>query len=844
MKKLVIGMIAHVDAGKTTLSEALLYHAGTIRNMGRVDNRDSFLDFREAEREHGITIWMKQAHFTYQNMSVTLLDTPGHVDFSAETERTLSVLDYAVIVINGMDGVQSHTETLWSLLSHYQVPTIVFVNKMDQNGTDEQALIRGLKDKLSDNIVNMTHPDYEDLSLLDDALLTEYLTSGTIRESLFPDLIRERRMFPCFFGSALKDKGITDFMDSLTNLTKMPDYPEEFGAKVFKITYDKDGTRLSHLKITGGVLQAKQIIADDQKVDRIRICSGDRFTVVSSVSAGDICAVTGLLGSRIGTAYGSAITNGESILEPVLSYRLLPLNMDTVQVLPFIRILEDEDPTLHVVFEETTGEIFLQLMGSIQLEIIKRELLSRFKAEVSFDIGSIVYKETIADTVEGVGHFEPLRHYAEVHLKMEPLPLGSGIIIDSELSEDELAHNWQNLVLKHLSEKRHRGVLTGSVLTDVKLTLVAGKSHPKHTEGGDFRQATYRAVRQGLMMAENVLLEPVYTFSITLPEECLGRVMHDLECMYASFERVQDASKGIAVINGRAPVSAFLDYPAELPAATKGLGRITFHSDGYQVCHNTEEVLLKRDYNPEADLRNPCGSVFCSNGSGFPVAWNEVYQYMHLPLKTSEHTNLEEAILPTPATASSLIDTLDISLGTEEIDSILHQASNANVNMHKKAPTKKPESKPYHGTENRQNNAISYLLVDGYNIIHAWPELASLASLNMDAARSKLLDTLCNYRAFTSAEIIVVFDAYLVKGHDTEYYDFNNIHVVFTKEAETADSYIERFTHTHATKYNIRVATSDGMEQIIIRGAGSYVISAREFLEEVTQTEHAIREML
>ena len=805
MKKLVIGMIAHVDAGKTTLSEALLYHAGTIRSMGRVDNRDSFFDSREAERAHGITIWMKQAHFTYGDMSVTLLDTPGHVDFTAETERTMAVLDYAILVINGTDGVQSHTETLWSLLSHYHVPTILFVNKMDQNGADEQALLRVLKDRLSDNIVNMTHQDYEDISLLDDTLLTQYLNDGSIDETCFPSLICNRRMFPCFFGSALKDTGITEFLNGLNRITRMPDYPEEFGARVFKITYDKDGTRLTHMKITGGELQTRKLLTEEEKIDRIRIYSGERFTTVTSVSAGDICAVTGLSSSRANSVYGYVPQSDGSVLEPVLSYHLHALNMDSVQVLPFVRILEDEDPSLNVLYEEATGEICIQVMGRIQLEILQNELRSRFQAEVSFDVGTIVYKETIADTVEGVGHFEPLRHYAEVHLRMEPLPLGSGMIFETDLSEDELAGNWQRLILTHLNEKRHRGVLTGSFLTDVRITLVAGKAHPKHTEGGDFRQATYRAVRQGLMMAQNVLLEPVYAFTLTVPESSLGRVMHDLQNMHADFTRAEDASSGYAVLKGHAPVSAFLDFPAELPAATKGLGRIFFQSDGYQPCHNTEEVLASRNYNPDADFRNPSGSVFCTHGAGFPVPWNEVYDYMHLPLAKDSVKGESDSLTAFDASRVTLTEALDLSLGTEEIDSILQRTSYANVNAHKKVPVKKPESKPYKGTENRQNNALSYLLVDGYNIIHAWPGLAALADNNMDAARGRLLDKLCNYRAFTSAEIIVVFDAYLVKGHDTEYFDYQNIHVVFTKEAETADRYIERFTHTHGRQYNIRV---------------------------------------
>lgn len=840
MKKLVLGMIAHVDAGKTTLSEALLYHSGAIRSMGRVDNRNTFFDTREAERERGITIFSKQAVFTLPNMSVTLLDTPGHVDFSTEAERTLSVLDYAILVISGADGVQDHTETLWSLLSLYHVPTIIFVNKMDQPGADEQALLREIQSRLSDNAVNLTHPDDEELSLLSEELLQEYLETGAVSRTKLPELIRARALFPCFFGSALKNIGITEFLEALDTLTLEPEYPKEFGARVFKITYDNDRTRLTHLKITGGTLQTKCALLGEEKIDRIRIYSGEKFTAVTEVSAGDVCAVTGLVSSKAGDAYGSAVGESSPVLEPVLTYHVRPKNMDAVQLLPHMRLLEEENPSLHVVWEESNREIQVMVMGVVQLEILERELRTRFGAEVTFDTGSIVYKETIADTVEGVGHFEPLRHYAEVHLVLEPLPAGSGLEFRSDLSTDLLSLNWQRLILTHLNEKRHRGVLTGSFLTDVRITLVAGKAHPKHTEGGDFRQATYRAVRHGLMQAENILLEPVYAFKIILPEESIGRVMHDLDRMHASFTREEDQN-GLAVLAGRAPVYCFRDYPAELPSVTKGRGHISWHVDGYAPCHNATEIIAEKAYNPESDLRNPAGSVFCSHGSGFPVPWYEVTQYMHLPSVWAEHDTLATQSIHR---RDNLVETLDLSLGTEEIDAILAKTYHANASSGKKPPKKAPESKPYRGTENRQNNGPQYLLVDGYNIIHAWPELAALAEINMDAARGQLMDTLCNYRGYHNCELIVVFDAYRVKGHDTEYFDYHNIHVVFTKEAETADRYIERFTHVHAGKYNIRVATSDGMEQIIIRGAGSLVVSAREFLLEVQASEHAIREHL
>lgn len=845
MKKLVIGMVAHVDAGKTTLSEALLYHAGNIRSMGKVDNGNTFFDTRQYERERGITIFSKQAVLSLPDCSVTLVDTPGHVDFSAETERALSILDCAVLVISGTDGVQDHTETLWNLLSHYRIPTVLFVNKMDRPGTDETALLSELKSRLSDNIVNLSHPDPEDLSLLSESLLSSFLSNGTVDETLFPELIQARRMFPCFFGSALRDMGITEFLNALPALLTMPAYPETFGAKVYKITYDEDKKRLTHMKITGGTLSAKMPIGETEKVDQIRIYSGERYETVVSADAGTVCAVTGLSESRAGDVYGIESESDLPVLDPVLTYRLIPNNMDAVQLLPKLRLLEEEDPTLHVVYEETLRELHLQVMGAIRLEILKKELLSRFGADVSFDTGSIVYRETIAGPAEGVGHFEPLRHYAEVHLFAKPLPPGSGLQFESVLSEDLLAVNWQRLILTHLAEKRHRGILTGSPLTDVKFYLVAGKAHPKHTEGGDFRQATYRAVRSALMQAGCVLLEPEYAFRMTVPEESLGRVMHALDRMLASFEWEADSGDGNAVLTGIAPVSLFRNMPEELPALTKGRGHVSWRYNGYRPCHNPEEVIAARGYDPDADLSNPSGSVFCSNGTGYTVPWYEVPKHMHLPFAVTMNSSSEEESTPANATPrQNLTETLDLALGTEEIDEILKKSSHANARPDKRLPERKPVPKPYRGVDTRHLNGPAYLLVDGYNIIHAWPELAALAEANLDASRSKLLDILSNYRGFRNEEIIVVFDAYRVKGHGEEYFDYHNLHVVFTKEAETADRYIERFTHQNAANRRIRVATSDGLEQIIIRGEGSLVLSARELLEEVRATENSIREHL
>ena len=840
MKKLVIGMAAHVDAGKTTLSEALLFHAGKIRSMGRVDNRNSFFDSKDVERERGITVFSKQAVLKLPDCQITLTDTPGHVDFSPETERAISVLDYAVLVISGTEGVQNHTVTLWNMLAHYGIPAFLFVNKTDRPDVSEEALMSSLKSTLSDSIVNMTHPDYEEIGLCDESLLKEYLDTGAVRMESLPAVIKRRSIFPCYFGSALKDTGVSELLSALCELTLMPEPSDSFGAIVYKITHDADKTRVTHMKITGGRIAAKETIPDVGKIDMIRLYSGERFETVKEAEPGDLCAVTGLTDSKAGDVYGSADFNKTSLSEPVLSYRLVPLNTEPALLLPAVMQLEEEEPTLHVLWEERTREIRIQVMGTVQLEILARELRSRFGAEVTFDTGDIVYKETIANTVEGVGHFEPLRHYAEVHLILEPLPAGSGLEFCTDLSEDLLAGSWQRQILSALSHKRHRGVLTGSVLTDVRMTLVAGKSHPKHTVGGDFRQASCRAVRQALMQAENVLLEPFYSFVITIPPESIGRVMNALTELHADFERDADSRDGSAVLKGYAPVSAFQDFPAMLPTLCKGKGHVFRRVDGYRPCRNSAEVIQKAGYDPDADLSNPSYSVFCTHGAGYPVMWNEVFEHMHLPsvlYDTGE--SFEETV--SAKNPESLMESLDLALGTEEIDRIIKNSSHANERAGKKAPVRR-EEKLYRSTEPKKRYSTRWVLVDGYNIIHAWPELADLARQNMDSARGKLLDILTNYAAYKGCELIAVFDAYLVKGHDEEAFDYNGIHVVFTKEAETADGFIERFTHVHASDYRITVATSDGLEQIIIRGAGSLVLSAREFLSEIKESEALIRE--
>ena len=856
MNHVVIGMLAHVDAGKTTLSEALLYSTGAIRSLGRVDNKDAFLDTNSMERARGITIFSKQAKFALEHHSVTLLDTPGHVDFSAEMERTLQVLDYAVLVISGADGVQGHTKTLWHLLKHYRIPTFLFVNKMDQQGTNRQLLLEQLRTMLSDSIVDFSFPtaiDMEAVALTDEALLEKHLAGEELTDSDIAAVIAERKLFPCYFGSALRIKGITELITGLDTYMKPKDYPAEFGAKVYKITRDTQGNRLTHLKITGGKLVSRMSVTDTEKINQIRIYSGDKHTTANELNAGEICAVTGLESTFAGQSLGSDIPSNIPLLEPVMTYKLLILDgTDPLLTIPKLRLLEEEDPKLHVVWNEFLKEIHIQVMGAVQIEILKTVITERFGIHVDFGAGNIVYKETITNTVEGVGHFEPLRHYAEVHLIMEPGEPGSGITCKLDCEGSGLDRNWQRLILTHLQERTHRGVLTGSPLTDVVISLVGGRAHQKHTEGGDFRQATYRAVRQGLMQADSVLLEPYYSFTLELPRASVGRAMTDLERMQAEFElKEADMDADYAVISGSAPVSAFTDYQNEFIAYTKGQGKLYLGQGGYKPCHNAEEIIAAFDYDPDRDTRNPSSSVFCSHGSGDIVPWNEVFNYMHIESILAARTkgvSGEASVSGQPV--RNTVSALDAALGTEEIDAILRRSSFANSNTKEtkhyrpfaKAKSFDPIASGYKGKETVQNSGTSYLLVDGYNIIFSWNELKELAATNLDSARSKLLDSMCNYQAMKKCELIVVFDAYRVQNHATESFDYHNIHVVYTKEAETADTYIERFAHEHGRKHYVRVATSDHMEQIIITGQGCHRVSAGEFEQEVKAQEAMIRE--
>lgn len=866
-KRLCIGILAHVDAGKTTLSEAMLYTCGVIRKLGRVDSRDAFLDTYEMERERGITIFSKQAMLRTDDLEISLLDTPGHVDFSAEMERTLQVLDYAILVVSGMDGVQGHTRTLWKLLERYQVPTYLFINKMDQQGTDPAGLMTEIKEKLSDNCTNFGTEDkssiYESAALCEEALLNQYLEQGEISDRDIARLIVERKIFPCYFGSALKMDGVKSLLDGIRNYGMCPKFGTELGARVFKILRDTQGNRLTYVKITGGALKVKDVLsylpknAEDgqiaEKVNQIRIYSGEKYETVDVAEAGCICALTGLTGTYPGQGLGMEKDSPEPVLEPVLTYQMiLPQEVHPAAFLPKLRMLEEEDPMLHVLWSEELQEIQVQVMGQVQLEILQRQIKERFDVLVVFGAGKIVYKETIADRVEGIGHFEPLRHYAEVHLILEPGEPGSGMQFILGCSEEMLDKNWQRLILTHLEERTHRGVLTGSPLTDVKIIVAGGRAHLKHTEGGDFRQATYRAVRQGLMQAQSILLEPYYDFVLELPSEHVGRAMTDMSQREAETEAPEiDGNR--ALLKGRGPVSTLWDYAKEVAAYTRGEGSFSCVTGGYGPCHNAQEIVDEIGYIPEEDMANPTGSVFCSHGSGFYVEWDKVPQYMHVEsvMGASGETPDEESVWQEyQMRRSREQESSEQWIGVDEVDRILDRTFYANrkegFTPHKGIAHRKRQTKQAQVREYGQGNAKpaikreKYLLVDGYNVIFAWEELNELAKVNIDGARGRLMDILCDYQGIRKCHLIVVFDAYRVKGHPTEISDYHNIHVVYTKEAETADQFIEKFAHENGRKYDVTVATSDGLEQIIIRGQGCGLISAREFEKEVASVKKGV----
>lgn len=892
-KRICLGLLAHVDAGKTTLAESLLYTSGALRRLGRVDHKDAFLDTDAQERDRGITIFSKQARFSWKNMDVTLLDTPGHVDFSAEMERTLQVLDYAVLIVSGADGVQGHTLTLWKLLERYRVPVFLFINKMDQPGTEAEKLLAQLRDRLDERCVafaceNQTQTElYENIAVCDETLLERYLEkeerdgngADIICADAIADLIAQRKLFPCFFGSALKVEGVAELLDGLSAYTQSPAYGAEFGARVYKIARDAQGTRLTYVKITGGSLKVKQTVAvqaaggdevTEEKVDQIRLYSGSRYTLEQEAAAGCVCALTGPTRTFCGEGLGIEKEVTLPVLEPVMTYRIvLPEGSDVHKMYRELCQLEEEEPQLHMVWKEQLGEIHVQLMGEVQIEILRSLIYDRFGVEVGFDEGSIVYKETIADVTEGVGHFEPLRHYAEVHLILEPGERGSGLQFRTRCSEDMLDRNWQRLILTHLEEKEHLGVLTGSPITDMQITLAAGRAHQKHTEGGDFRQATYRAVRQGLCKAQSVLLEPVYEFRLELPAAVVGRAMTDMQTKGGRFGAPETVGE-VSVLTGTVPVAQMHGYQAEMLAYSGGRGRLFTSLKGYEPCHNPEEVIEAVGYEAEHDLDNPCGSVFCAHGAGFVVEWNQVEEYMHLEPALAKGWQLSDGsvygaqdcdenengadALPGTAggsfadryarrQAATRSSTSEDFIAQDEIEEIFNRTFGT------KQPKKQGWARTiraaadsgvkYKGISQPQEE---YLLVDGYNIIFAWDTLKELAQTNLDGARGRLMEIMSNFQAYRKMHLILVFDAYKVKGNPGSTVRYHNIDVVYTKEAETADQYIEKVSRTMSKKYRVRVATSDGLEQLIIMGAGAVRVSAREFQEEVMAAGEELRQ--
>ena len=895
MKKLVVGILAHVDSGKTTLSEAMLYTAGKIRKLGRVDHKDAYLDTDAQERERGITIFSKQAVFTYDGMEITLLDTPGHVDFSAEMERTLQVLDYAILVINGVDGVQSHTDTLWKLLKRYEIPTFIFVNKMDMDGADKDAVFQNIRKKLDGDCVDFSSGDRdEQIAMADERLLDTYLDSGMVEVEDIIEAILDRKIFPCFWGSALKLSGVQELLDAMNTYMVMPAYNAEFGGRIFKISRDAKGERLTYMKVTGGSLKCReQIEGTEGKVNQIRIYSGARYETVEEASAGTVCAVTGLGETSAGQGVGCEQENVFAGLEPVLSYKVsYPEDKDAVVVLRDIRQLEEEEPELHVEFAQETGEIFVKVMGQVQLQVLTQIVKDRFGYLISFGMGRIIYKETLAEPVMGVGHFEPLRHYAEVHLLMEPLEPGSGMQFDTICSEDVLDKNWQRLILTHLEEKEYRGVLTGAPITDMKITVTAGRAHQKHTEGGDFRQATYRAVRQGLMMGECRLLEPVYAFRLEIPTEMTGRAMNDITRMHGRFAQPEIEGE-MSILTGTAPVATMQEYQQDVTAYTRGQGKLSCTLQGYEPCHNEDEVLAASTYDPELDLANPASSVFCAHGAGYIVDWYDVYDMMHVKEDpgfalagmedvlrniTSEPTEADEdnrkrmarerQDAGVPVYDEKELEDIFVrtygsnsrenaaynkagfnryNKGVSEADWYVKKAAGHGKSKTAGAQTLSAGSKTADtgiarpGAYRKQQGEKEYLLVDGYNVIFAWDDLKALAAVNIDSARDKLIDIMSNYQGYVGCELILVFDAYKVKQNPGSITKHGNIHVVYTKEAETADMYIEKTTHELGRKYKVTVASSDGLEQLIIMGQGALRMSSRGLREEVERVNQILR---
>lgn len=891
MKNIVAGILAHVDSGKTTLSEAMLYQAGQIRKLGRVDHQDTYLDTDSQEKDRGITIFSKQAELAYADMHIALLDTPGHVDFGTEMERTLQVLDYVVLVINGMDGVQSHTETLWKLLERYGIPVFIFVNKMDMTGYDRDYLMDNIRHRLSDGCVDFLCEDSgEQIAMCDEAMLEHFLETGANDEQDVVNAIAGRKLFPCYFGSALKNEGVSELLDGMNRYVVEPVRGEEFGARVFKIGRDDKGERLTYMKVTGGVLKLKDVLTlrnsqgeeSHEKVNQIRVYSGAKYDMVTQVPAGCVCAVPGLVNTYGRQGIGACPDGELPSLEPVLSYKVMyPTDVDAVTMVSKLRLLEEEDPQLQVQWNETAGEIYIKVMGQVQLEVVAQMVRDRFGIAITYGQGRISYKETIAAPVMGVGHFEPLRHYAEVHLLLEPMENGSGMCFDSICSEDVLDKNWQRLILTHLQEREFRGVLTGSPITDMKISITAGRAHQKHTEGGDFRQATYRAVRQGLMMAESVLLEPVYAFKIEVPQEYAGRVLADIVKMSGTMDG-QEISGETTVITGHAPVYTMREYYSELTAFSRGTGRLQVDIDGYQPCHNTEEVLAERHYDPELDRFNPSSSVFCAHGAGYLVDWYDVYENMHVKedpgfeisgqLGYTEDGYAMDIPVNRPGKSVS-----EMSITDEELSEIFARTfggdykdkdvalngrfrrttSEYKVNgQYNKSQSRdrQPGNGPLVGSRpadrgiatpgafKRRKSGEDYVIVDGYNVIFAWDTLRELSEHNIDSARGKLMDILSNYQGYMNCHLIVVFDGYKVKDNKGERFPYDDIEVVYTKEGETADAHIEKLTHELARKHKVTVVTSDGLEQIVTMGQGAIRMSSRDFKAEVERVNEHLRE--
>ncbi len=884
MKQIITGILAHVDAGKTTLSEALLFKGGTIRSQGRVDHKNAFLDINEQERERGITIYSKEAMIDLGDAHITLLDTPGHVDFSLEMERALPAMDVAILVVSATEGIQAHTRTLWKLLGKYDIPVFVFVNKMDRSSEDNAALMVQLKKNLGEGFVDfsavgVTQADdelysvAEEVAMCDENLLDFYLEKGFVTKEQVGGLVSDRKLFPVYFGSALKLIGIDEFLEGLTEFTEDKTYPSEFGARVYNISRDDQGNLLTHIKVTGGSLQVKSLLdmgECEEKINQIRIYNGAKYNVVNEVAAGAVCAVTGLSKSYVGQAFGEWETDVTPVLTPILTYKMNILSgQDPTAVIPKMMELEREEPGLNVRWNKEAGEINVGLMGEVQSEILKEVIKKRFGIDVSFDKGSIIYRETVADMVYGVGHFEPLTHYAEVVLRIEPAERGEGIVIESDCSEDVLSKHWQKLILSNLAGKRHKGVLTGSLLTDVKITLTHGRAHYKHTSGGDFRQAALRAVRQGLMQAQSVLLEPFLDFELVLPSSSLGRAMSDVQNMHGTIN-VDDNDGNVARVTGYAPAVLIRDYHLQVVSYTKGEGKLSLSFRGYEPCHNADEVIAAKRYEPAADIKNTPDSVFCEGGAGFVVPWNQVKSYMHSQIATDGHViKSDDVMLNTALNDNRFAGSsrrVSEYTGSYEDDKELEKIFN---NTFGKKNDSKGTSNKQRLFENRPENTTStsaavgaapvkeykknsekavnrdkYLLVDGYNILFAWDELKELADSNIDGARSRLMDILCNYQGYMKCKLIVVFDAYKVSGHRLESFEYNNITVVYTAHAQTADSYIEQFAHDMSGKHDICVATSDRLEQMIIMGSGCTRMSAREFYLEVERVNSCIRERI